>query len=87
MVSMDDPEKNREFAESLGATLTLLSDTTGDVAKAFGVSGLGGLFAKRWTFYVDRSGSVVHIDKDVDVDSADQDIVKHLQSLAFPTSP
>lgn len=84
MVSMDEPEKNREFAESLGASLPLLSDTSGDVAKAFGVAGFGGLFAKRWTFYVDQGGNVVAIDKEVNVDTAGQDIAKRLGELGFP---
>ncbi len=84
MVSMDEPEKNREFAESLGATLPLLSDTSGEVAKAFGVAGLGGFFAKRWTFYVDKGGNVVKVDKNVNVDTAGQDIAKNLAELGFP---
>ena len=84
MVSMDAADKNREFAESLDAKLTLLSDPSGDVADAFGVAGLGGLFAKRWTFYIDRGGNIVHIDKDVQVDTAGQDIAKKLETLGFP---
>ena len=84
MVSLDDPEKNQEFAESLDADLTLLSDTTGDVAKAYGVRGFGGLFAKRWTFYIDREGMIREIDKEVNVGSAGQDIARHLAELGFP---
>ena len=56
MVSFDAPEKNAEFAKSLKANLVLLSDTKGDVASAFDVSNLGGMYAKRWTFYVDKDG-------------------------------
>jgi peroxiredoxin Q/BCP len=84
MVSLDDPDKNREFAESLGTTQTLLSDESGDVAKAYGVTALGGLYARRWTFYIDREGVVRHIDKDVSVETAGQDIAKQLASLGFP---
>ena len=84
MVSLDDPEKNKAFAESLQTTQILLSDPEGDVADAYGVSGFGGFFAKRWTFYIDREGTVRAIDKDVKVDTAGQDIAKRLQKLGFP---
>lgn len=84
MVSLDDPEKNKEFAESLGAKHVLLSDPTGETAKAYGVTGFGGLFAKRWTFYIDREGVVREIDKNVSTASAGQDIARKLGALGFP---
>jgi len=84
MVSLDDPEKNQEFAESLNAEQVLLSDITGEAAKAYGVRGFGGLFAKRWTFYIDREGVIRKIDKNVNVGSAGQDIAGHLAELGFP---
>jgi peroxiredoxin Q/BCP len=84
MVSLDDPEKNKEFAESLGAKHVLLSDPSGEAAKAYGVSGFGGLFAKRWTFYIDASGVIRAIDKDVSTETAGQDIAKKLGELAIP---
>jgi peroxiredoxin Q/BCP len=84
MVSLDDATKNREFAESLGTTQTLLSDESGDTAKAYGVSALGGLYSKRWTFYIDREGVIRQIDKDVSVETAGQDIAKQLTALGFP---
>ncbi len=83
MVSLDDPEKNREFAESLDTTQTLLSDTSGDAAKAYGVRGFGGLFARRWTFYIDREGVIRAIDKEVQVGTAGQDIARKLGELGF----
>ena len=84
MVSLDEPEKNRQFAESLDTSQILLSDTTGEVAKAYGVTAIGGLFARRWTFYIDRDGIVRYVDKDVDVATAGQDIAKRLDQLGFP---
>ncbi len=84
MVSLDDPEKNKQFAESLGADLVLLSDPEGKAGQAFGVSSLGGLYARRWTFYIDREGMIRHIDKRVRVDSAGQDIAEQLGKLGFP---
>jgi len=88
MVSLDSAEKNRDFAASLETDQVLLSDPEGDVAKAYGVSGLGGFFAKRWTFYIDRDGVIRKIDKDVDVGTAGQDIAKQLAELDFgPRDP
>ncbi len=85
MVSLDSPEKNRDFAKSLETDRVLLSDPTRDTARAYGVLGLGGLFARRWTFYIDREGIVREIDKDVRVKSAGQDIARRLEALGYPT--
>lgn len=84
MVSLDKPERNREFAESLGARHTLLSDPTGGAARAYGVTAFGGLFARRWTFYIDRDGVIRHVDKQVNTATAGQDIARRLESLQFP---
>jgi len=93
MVSLDGPEQNRAFAESLGTTQTLLSDEGGRVAVAYGVAAPGGRYAKRWTFYIDREGMIREIDKRVSVATAGQDIARSLGALGFrrvedpPTSP
>jgi peroxiredoxin Q/BCP len=84
MVSLDAPEKNREFAEGLGAKHVLLSDPSGEAARAYGVAGLGGLFAKRWTFYIDREGVIREINRKVSTRTAGQDIVRKLGELGFP---
>ncbi|HTO56062.1 MAG TPA: peroxiredoxin [Myxococcota bacterium] len=84
MVSFDKPEKNAEFAKSLNAKLPLLSDPTGATAEAFGNSGLGGMYAKRWTYYVDADGVVRYVDKDVKTATAAKDIAAKLGELGFP---
>jgi len=84
MVSLDSREKNKEFAEGLGAKHVLLSDPTGETARAYGVAGFGGLFAKRWTFYLDRDGVIREIDKQVSTATAGQDIARRLEALQFP---
>jgi peroxiredoxin len=84
MVSVDDAEKNRAFAESVSAELVLLSDTTKTTARAYGVSTLGGLYNRRWTFYIEVDGRLRHIDKKVRVGSAGQDIARNLAELGFP---
>lgn len=83
MVSLDSPEKNREFAASLEAKHVLLSDASGETARAYGVAGFGGLFAKRWTFYVD-AGVIRAIDQQVSTATAGQDIARKLGELGFP---
>lgn len=84
MVSLDSAARNREFAEALGAKHVLLSDPLKTVARAYGVTALAGLFARRWTFYIDREGEVVEIDKNVQVQSAGRDIARRLEALGFP---
>ena len=74
MVSLDDPKKNQEFAESLDAAHVVLSDLGGVVADRYGVTGLGGLYARRWTFYIGADGAIRY----------GQDIAKRLVELEFP---
>jgi thioredoxin-dependent peroxiredoxin len=84
MVSTDTPEKNAEFAKATGPRQVLLSDPEGEAAGAYGVAGLGGLYSKRWTFYVDRDGVVRGVDQAVETETAGSDILKKLDELGFP---
>ena len=84
MVSLDEPERNRAFAEDLGARHVVLSDPLKTSAEAYGVVAPGGLYAKRWTFYIDAEGRIREIDRDVDVATAGQDIAETLEKLGFP---
>jgi len=84
MVSLDDADKNREFAQALEARHVLLSDPLGEAARAYGVTALGGLYARRWTFYIDAQGVIREIDKNVDTATAGQDIARTLERLGFP---
>jgi len=83
MVSLDSPEKNRAFAESLATTKLLLSDPTGLAASAYGVSAGGGKYARRVTFYIDREGLIRFVDRNVDVSNAGEGIAKRLGALGF----
>ena len=82
-MSLDDPAKNADFARELGAKHVLLSDDSAEVAKSYGVLGLGGLYAKRWTFYIRADGTIAEIDKAVDTQSAGADIARKLGELGF----
>ena len=83
MVSLDPPERNRAFAESVGAGFPLLSDPDGKVARAYGVATKGGLFARRWTFFIDGEGVIRRIDRDVTPSSHGSDLVRMLDSLGL----
>ena len=83
-MSLDTPEKNAEFAASMSAEFPVVSDSKGVVAKRFGVLGIGGLYSKRWTFYIDSAGILRAIDKQVKPATAGADIVSNLEELDFP---
>ena len=80
---MDKPDTNKEFAQSLDLSYPLLSDPSRKTAAAYGVLGLLPL-AKRWTFYIDKQGTIVRIDKSVNPGTAGEDLVKNLEELHIP---
>jgi peroxiredoxin Q/BCP len=84
MVSLDDPEKNKAFAESLEGNFPLLSDPDKTAAEAYGVLGFAGLYTKRWTFYIDSAGIIRYIDKSIDNATAGLGIVDRLKAIGFP---
>ena len=87
LASVDEPEKNKAFAEAEGARQVVLSDPGGEVAKAYGVQGPGGLYASRWTFYIDAEGRILEVDKQVSTTTAGRDIARKLGELGFPKKP
>ena len=68
----------------MGAEFPVVSDLKGRVAKDFGVLGIGGLYSRRWTFYIDSAGILRAIDKQVEPATAGADIVSKLEELGFP---
>jgi len=82
---IDGAQGNKAFAESLKADFPLLSDSTKDVATKYGVMNPGG-FANRWTFYIDKSGRIAHIDKEVStrLASSAEDMMAKLNELKVP---
>ena len=85
MVSLDDAEKNAAFAASLDVeSIPVVSDPDGKAAKAYGVLAMGGLYARRWTIYIDADGRIAAVDKRVSPSTAGADMVKKLDSLGFP---
>jgi len=80
-VSVDTPEKNKEFAQSVGADYPILSDPGGEVALAYGVTGMIQRWASRWTFYIGADGKILYIDKNVKPATSAEDIAAKLREL------
>ncbi len=83
-MSTDTPQKNKEFAESLGADFPILADPDRKAAEPYGVLVPVAGVAKRWTFYIGKDGNVLFIDKDVEVDHAGADVARKLAELGIP---
>ena len=79
--STDTAQKNKEFAESLGADFPILADPDKAAAEPYGVVMPVVGLAKRWTFYIGKDGKILAIDKDVKVDTAGADIAAKLGEL------
>jgi peroxiredoxin Q/BCP len=78
--SVDAPETNAQFAESLGIAYPILSDASRDVARAYGVLSRSG-YAQRATFYIGTDGRILAIDRAVNASSHGGDIVAKLAEL------
>jgi peroxiredoxin Q/BCP len=63
--SVDTPDLNKKFAESLMLDYPILSDPSTTVASAYGVLNPKNKLAMRWTFYIDKDGTIKEIDKGV----------------------
>lgn len=86
MVSLDLPEQNKAFADSVGADFVLLSDPGGKSAATYGVLSASGTHAQRWTFYIDQNGVVKKIDKNVQPGIHGEEIAETLAKLGFAKS-
>jgi|TARA_Y100000758_G_scaffold111107_1_gene77816 peroxiredoxin Q/BCP len=83
MISVDDPQTNQEFAESLESDFPLLSNPTKEVAEAYGVVTADRAFPFRWTYIIGGDGKILKIDKEVNPSTAGQDLVAHMASLGI----
>ena len=79
--SVDEPQKNADFAKSLDLNYPILSDPTKATAKAYGVLNPERGVATRWTFYIDKDGIVRQIDKQVKTQTHGEDVAKTLKDL------
>ena len=65
----------------MGADYPILSDPGGEVARAYGVTGVVQRWASRWTFYIGKDGKILYIDKDVHPSTSADDVAKRLKEL------
>ena len=84
MISVDDADTNREFAESLGADFPILSDPGKGVARAYGVVTAERELPFRWTYIIGPDGKILAIDKEVTPNTAGEDLVADLTRLEVP---
>jgi peroxiredoxin Q/BCP len=82
---IDGAQGNKAFAESLHADFPLLSDTSKETAAKYGVLMPQG-FSNRWTFYIDKSGKIAYIDKDVAkrLETSADDMAAKLAEMKVP---
>jgi peroxiredoxin Q/BCP len=79
--SVDTPDTNKKFAESLDLDYPILSDPDKTVARAYGVVAGDKAYASRWTFYIGKDGKILYIDKQVSPASHGDDVLKRLDAL------
>lgn len=70
-ISVDSPAKNQKFAESLGASFPILSDSHHTVSKAYGVLIPIIRLAKRTTFVIDKQGIIRGIQRKAQAETPD----------------
>ncbi len=83
MISVDNVDDNKKFAEMHEADYPILSDVSKEIATKYGVLGPTGL-ARRWTFYIGADGKILHIDNAVKPASSGPDMVAKLAELNIP---
>jgi peroxiredoxin Q/BCP len=83
--SVDEPDYNKKFAESLDLDYPILSDPGKKVAEAYGVVHTGRPVPERWTFYIDKEGVIKAIDKGVQkrTEQAGGDIAEKVKELGL----
>jgi peroxiredoxin Q/BCP len=81
--SVDEPDHNKKFAESLSCDYPILSDPDKSVAKAYGVVHEGRAMPERWTFYIDKEGIIRAVEKKVNVSNAAADAAAKLKELGI----
>ncbi len=80
-VSLDSVESHLKFSEKYMLPFTILSDHKKEVAKAYGVLGVGGFLAKRVTFIINKDGKITHVFTKVYVKQHSEEVLKALEEL------
>ena len=80
---LEGEQGNKAFAEAHKADFPLLSDPTKKTAEAYGVLNARGM-ANRWTFYIDKDGKILAVDKAVKPATSAEDMAAKLGELNVP---
>jgi peroxiredoxin Q/BCP len=80
-VSLDTVESHTAFSEKYALPFPILSDNSKEVAKAYGVLGMGVLLAKRVTFIIGKDGRIARIFPKVDVKHHSEEVLEALEEL------
>ena len=83
MASVDPIDTNTKFAAENKADYPILSDPDKKVAEAYGVLSPRGM-AMRHTIIIGPDGKVLHVDKNVRVDTHAKDVADKLKELGIP---
>ncbi|GAB2875441.1 peroxiredoxin family protein [Microbulbifer echini] len=86
MASTDKHEDNTRFAKHNAADFPLLSDPTGQTAKAYDVLIPVLKLARRVTVYIGKDGTILKIDKDINPATSAEDIARNLAELGVEKS-
>ena len=88
MISVDDAETNKKFADQEQADFPMLSNPDKKVADAYGVlppvnpdRPEAPRLARRWTFYIGPDGRILYIEKAVSPPTAGEELAKKLEEL------
>jgi peroxiredoxin Q/BCP len=80
-VSLDSVESHLKFSQKYNLPFAILSDNDKEVAKAYGVLGIGGFLTKRVTFIIDKEGRIAAVFPKVDVKRHSQEVLEALDQL------
>ena len=83
MASVDTLEDNTAFAAEHEAGFPILADPTKEMAGDYDVLMEVG-FANRWTYYIDKYGMILKIDKETNPATAGRDLTQTMDELGFP---
>ncbi len=87
-VSLDDVEDQKAFAEKYSLPFTLLADTEGETAEAYGVLRNFGVMklASRQSFLIDPEGRIAKHYEKVDPDTHSEEVMADLKALMANTA-
>ena len=85
MTSVDTLEDNTAFANEHEAGFPILSDPSKEMTGAYEVLSDAG-FANRWTYYINKQGTILKIDKQTNPATAGRDLTRTMGELGFPKS-